>query len=72
MTMPELLQGYLEKSEFAQQFHKISTRTLDRWERQGIGPPRIKVGKKIFYRIDGVRDWLASHEQGHRRTRGAR
>jgi predicted DNA-binding transcriptional regulator AlpA len=70
MTM-SVLEGYISKPELAAQLQK-STRTLDRLERQRIGPPRTKVGRLILYRVDSVRDWLASQEQGRRRTRGAR
>jgi hypothetical protein len=31
--------------------------------RRGWGPPRIKVGRLIFYRIVLVRGWLAQQEQ---------
>lgn len=41
----------------------ISPRTLDRWHALGEGPPRIKVGKQIFYRLASVRAWLESREK---------
>lgn len=42
----------------------ISTRTLHRWHRQRIGPPRIKVGRSVFYRAAAVVEWLRSREYG--------
>jgi hypothetical protein len=46
----------------------ISTRTLDRLEVARIGPPKTKIGKRVLYRKDSVRTWLATHEQGQART----
>lgn len=64
-----VLEGYISKPELAAQLQK-STRTLDRLERQRIGPPRTKIGRLILYRVESVRDWLATKEQSHKRTRG--
>ena len=36
--------------------------TLRRWARQGGGPPRIKVGQAIFYRLKALTDWLVDQE----------
>lgn len=65
-----ILEGHLSKSQLAEQLGR-SVRALDRWERQRIGPPRIKVGKLILYRVESVQAWLASREQRHN-TRGSR
>lgn len=40
----------------------ISIRTLGRWARMGKGPPRIKIGRSIFYRRDAMEGWLLSLE----------
>lgn len=37
---------------------KVSVRTLDRWHAMRIGPPRIKIGKSIFYPKDDVLTYL--------------
>jgi hypothetical protein len=67
-----IFEGYVTKDDLVAQLPKPkSKRTLDRWERQGIGPPRIKVGRLVLYNVQSVRDWLASQEQRPRRTRGA-
>lgn len=41
---------------------EISERTLSRWHRRRIGPPRVKVGRMIFYRAGSVVAWLKSRE----------
>lgn len=40
----------------------ISVDTLQRWHNLRIGPPRIKVGGKVWYRRDSVRAWLREKE----------
>jgi hypothetical protein len=40
-----------------------SVRTLPAWHRRGYGPPRIKIGGKVFYRRSSVLRWLAEQEQ---------
>jgi predicted DNA-binding transcriptional regulator AlpA len=46
----------------------ISTRTLDRMEVARTGPPKTKIGKRVLYRKDSVRSWLASNEQERPRS----
>jgi len=60
-----VLEGYVTKPELAQQLRK-STRTLDRLERQRVGPPRTKIGRSILYRIESVREWLQAQERRRR------
>ena len=57
-----LIEGYDTEAECARGINK-SPRTLQRWHRLGIGPPRTLIGKTIAYRRAGVRDWLRSHEE---------
>jgi hypothetical protein len=57
-----VLDGYVTRENLAAQLGK-SMRTIDRWEQHRAGPPRVLVGKTIFYRVESVRDWLLSCEQ---------
>jgi len=41
---------------------RISVRTLRRWHALRKGPPRIKIGRKIHYRIASVQNWIAGSE----------
>jgi predicted DNA-binding transcriptional regulator AlpA len=41
---------------------RISTRTLSRWNAAGIGPPKIKLGKSVFFDLGRIPEWLASRE----------
>jgi predicted DNA-binding transcriptional regulator AlpA len=40
----------------------VSLRTLSRWDAAGTGPPKIKIGKKVFYDLSKISEWLASRE----------
>ncbi len=46
----------------------VSVDTLARWETCRIGPPSIRVGRKVLYRRETVREWLREQEE---RKRGA-
>lgn len=41
----------------------ISHRTLYRWHRLRKGPPQIKIGRKVYYRADAMREWLCNLEK---------
>lgn len=47
---------------------QVTRRTLERWHALRMGPPRIKLGKQVFYRAPAVRDWLIKHEQAEVRS----
>ena len=51
---------YLTPEQLAATLGK-STRTLARWDRLRIGPPRTSVGKMVLYPIAGVQRWLAAN-----------
>ncbi|PZX03777.1 helix-turn-helix transcriptional regulator [Celeribacter halophilus] len=40
----------------------VSKDTLGRWHTQRIGPPRAKIGGRIWYRRQSVREWLREKE----------
>lgn len=42
---------------------EISPDTLRKWRLQRKGPPAIKVGARVFYRRESVREWLRSLEK---------
>jgi predicted DNA-binding transcriptional regulator AlpA len=57
-----LKHSLLTRSELAQEF-RVSCRTVDRWTVLREGPPRIKIGKIVYYRRDAVVEWLARKEE---------
>jgi hypothetical protein len=40
----------------------VTARTLARWDRAGIGPPKIKIGKRVLYDLAKLPDWLTTRE----------
>ncbi len=45
-------------------------RTIQRERAQRIGPPFIKLGRKIYYRPAAIENWLLSMEQAQPRAVG--
>lgn len=54
-------EGYLTTEELAQSL-AISPQTLAQWRSQGRGPPYLKFGGRVLYRIAAVQEWLAGKE----------
>jgi predicted DNA-binding transcriptional regulator AlpA len=57
-----ILSEFLTTEELAAELG-VNKRTLDRWAVLGTGPPRTRIGRKIFYRRASVQKWLAAQEQ---------
>lgn len=62
-----VLDGWITRAQAGDQMG-VSQDTLARWETQRKGPPCIRLGRKVYYRIDAIRDWM--REQETRKTRG--
>ena len=59
----ELMQGWMGRREVAEALG-ISAATLQRWQTQRIGPPQVRIGRRVFYRADAFREWMISRERG--------
>jgi len=62
MQRHEPLKDNFITSDEASALLAVSTRTLSRWARLRKGPPRIKVGRSIYYRRDAMEHWLIGLE----------
>jgi DNA-binding transcriptional MerR regulator len=62
MSQTSILDGLLTPQELADDLD-CTRRTIDRWHRLGIGPPRITIGRTPYYARDSVIAWLQSREQ---------
>jgi len=62
-----ILAGYLTPKNLAQALG-VSERTVARWHRLREGPPRVEIGRKIFYRLESVNAWIASCERPEARA----
>lgn len=56
-----LLVGWLNRTDLAREL-TLSVDTLQRWETRRMGPPCVRVGRKVLYRMEAVRDWLREQE----------
>lgn len=54
-----LLSDYLTIIELAAQLGRTPT-TLYRWHVRDIGPPRVRLGRKVLYKRAAVIEWLES------------
>jgi hypothetical protein len=54
---PSLLDGWLTRARVAEEIG-VSVDTLQRWETRRIGPPCVRIGRKVLYRADAFREWL--------------
>jgi excisionase family DNA binding protein len=45
----------------AAQFLGVSRETLRVWTRKGVGPPRTRMGKRYWYSLEAVREWLSNN-----------
>jgi hypothetical protein len=59
----DLLGGWLTRAEIAAEVG-VSVDTLQRWHSRRIGPPCVRIGRKVLYRADAFRDWLVAQERG--------
>jgi hypothetical protein len=53
--------GLIPEPELAKVL-KLTTRSLRRLQQERIGPKRVVIKRKIFYRRESVLDWLAQQE----------
>ena len=64
--LPRLLEGYLSEEQYADE-RGVTIRTCQRDRALRQGPPYVILGKKVYYRIEAVREWLLSQEQANDR-----
>jgi hypothetical protein len=62
------IQDLLEESDYAAA-RGVSLRTVQRERAQRIGPPFIKLGRKIYYRPAAIEQWLLAQEQAQPRAK---
>lgn len=63
MAATQLDDGDLIRAADVAVWLDVTTQTLSRWNRARKGPPRVKLGRTIFYRASAVRQWLMMMEQ---------
>lgn len=56
-----LLDAWIGRAALADQIG-VSVDTLSRWESRRCGPPCIRLGRRVLYRIEGVRECLVRQD----------
>lgn len=66
-----VLAGLIGEAALADQLN-VSIRSLREWRRQRKGPASTLLGRRIYYRITTVQDWLLARERKSPRERAGR
>ena len=63
----DIIESFLSESETAEVLG-VKTASLRNWSASRKGPPRIKIGRKIFYRREALVAWKFSPVRRSPRT----
>jgi predicted DNA-binding transcriptional regulator AlpA len=66
-----ILAGYLKAKDLALALG-VSERAIARWHHFREAPPRVEIGRKVYYRLESVSAWIASCERPEPRAGRAR
>jgi excisionase family DNA binding protein len=58
--MKQEIEDRLWSVQEASEYLGVPVHTLYGWRSAGVGPPGRRVGKRLRYRPQDVRDWVAS------------
>ena len=61
-TLPLIIDDLVPRAEVSRQLD-VTEQTLRLWELAGEGPPPIRIGRRVFYRVDVLRRWLLDQER---------
>jgi hypothetical protein len=67
VSVPDYLRGYISEASYAE-IRGTSVRTCQRDRQLRKSPPFVRLGRRVFYRIEAVQTWLISNEQGQTPT----
>ena len=59
---PDFLNGFISEDEYADR-RRVTIRTCQRDRQLRRSPPYVQFGRRIFYRVDAVREWLVNNER---------
>ena len=66
-----MLTDLIPESEYAAQ-RGICIRSAQRERALRIGPPFVKLGRRVFYRPEAIAEWILAQEQAQPRAEGCR
>jgi hypothetical protein len=56
-----LLEEWMSRDDLAAELG-VTTDTLQNWQTRRVGPPCARIGRKVLYRREAVREWLRAQE----------
>ena len=59
---PDFREGFISEEDYAAR-RGVSLRTCQRDRQLRQSPPFVVIGRRVYYRIEAVRDWLLAREQ---------
>jgi predicted DNA-binding transcriptional regulator AlpA len=65
--MQRIRDDFLDRQQLAAELG-VGVRTIIRWDAMRIGPPRVKIGRQLYYNRASVREWLTSIERKQARA----
>jgi len=72
-VIPDFLRGHVSEPVYAH-IRGTSVRTCQRDRQLRKSPPFVRLGRRVFYRVEAIQAWLVANEQGQtqrERTPGA-
>jgi hypothetical protein len=63
-----VLDDWMSRDDLAAEL-LVSVDTLARWEVRRLGPPCVRLGRRVYYRREAVQTWLVSQERPNVRGR---
>lgn len=58
----DFFDGFISEEEYAAR-RGVSLRTCQRDRQLRQSPPFVVIGRRVYYRLEAVRDWLLAREQ---------
>jgi hypothetical protein len=65
-----MLTNLISEAEYAKQ-RGICIRSAQRERALRIGPPYVKLGRRVFYRPETISEWILAQERSQPRAEGA-
>lgn len=56
-----ILSDWICRAALARELN-VAPDTMARWAADGMGPPLVKIGRRVMYRLASVEKWLAELE----------
>jgi hypothetical protein len=63
---PDIFEGFVSEEAYAAR-RGVSIRTCQRDRQLRQSPPYVVIGRRVFYRVEAVRDWLMAREHSGER-----